>query len=163
MGVVYERRGVPVLEDLVGFPQSRLDVAFAKDHGPGLVLKVEREVALGPDLRRIGLQRLLRVEHEGQLLVVDLDELERLLGDVPVDRRYRGDRLAHKAHRVVEHVPEMRGDILRGVVVLPSSGDGAGSVDELMRLVGDDRPDAGQRLRLRHVDAPDARVRMGAP
>ena len=123
---------------------------------------VQREVALGPDLRRVRLERLFRIEHERQHLVVDRDQPQRFFGDVAIDGRDRRDRLADEAHRVVERVAPLLGDLLDLVVVLLAAGDRPGAPDDLAVLVRDDRLHAGQRARLRRVDATDARVRMRA-
>src|SRR5262249_57446551 len=48
-------------------------------------------------------QRLLRIKHCRQLLVLDVDEPQRLVGRVGVDRGDRRDRLAHKPHLVPRH------------------------------------------------------------
>ncbi len=128
-----------------------------------MVLKIQREVTLGPDGRSTRLQGLLWIEDERQLFVVDLDELERLLGHVPVDRGHSGHGLADEAHGVVEHVPNVFSDILGRVVVLPPPRYGARAVDQLVCLVRDDRPHARQGLGLRYVDTADTRVWVGAP
>ena len=128
-----------------------------------MVVAVQREVALGPDRRSTGLESLLGIEDERQLFVVDLDEMERILGYVSVDRSHCRDRLADEAHRVVEHVPNVSGPILGRVVVLLPARYGARAVNQLVGLVRDDRPHPGQGLRPGHVDAPDARVRVWAP
>ena len=50
------------------------------------------------DERRALLPRLERVEHDRQRLVLDLDQVARVLGDVAVLGDHRGDRLAVVAH-----------------------------------------------------------------
>ena len=110
--VVDERRGVAVLEDLVGGRESGLYITPAERHRAGLVLEVERKIALGPDPRCAVFQRFLGVEDEGQLLVVDPDEAERLLCRMAVDSGDGGDRLAHELDRIIEHVAAVDGDVL---------------------------------------------------
>ena len=55
----------------------------------------------------------------GSDFVVDRDQLQRFFGDVPIDRRDGGHRLADEAHRIVERVAPLLGDLLDLVVVLP--------------------------------------------
>ena len=104
LGVVHEGGGIAIFEDLRRRLQRLVDVAAFLADRLRFVAVVEREVAFRPDLRRAGLERLLHVEDERQQLVVDHDEGERFFGDVPVDRRHRGHRLADEPHRVVEGV-----------------------------------------------------------
>ena len=82
-----------------------------------------------------GFERFLGIEHERQRLVVDRDQLQRFLGDMPVDRRDRGDRLANEPDRVVERVAAMLGDLLHVLVVLLAAGDRSGAPDDLAVLV----------------------------
>jgi hypothetical protein len=56
-----------------------------------------------PELRSAVLHRPLSVEDERQYLVLDLDELERVFGNVAVDGSDDGHGLARIADRVVEH------------------------------------------------------------
>ncbi len=42
----------------------------------------------------------LRCDHDRQRLVLDLDQVGRVLGDVSVLRNHEGDRLAHVAHHL---------------------------------------------------------------
>ena len=148
--VVHEGRRVAILEHVIGRRANAcVDIAALVRDRLRLVARVQREVALGPDLRRVGLQRLFRIEHERQHLVVDRDQLQRLFGDVPIDGGDGGDRIAHEPHRVVERVAPLLGDLLDLVVVLLAAGDRAGAPHDLAVLVRDDRLDARQRLRLR--------------
>ena len=155
------RRGLEGhLDDLVGRREARLDVAH-------LVFDALRDVrrllrrridAAGDHVveqeRRIGLHRLVDVDDVRQHLVVDLDQLQRLLGDGGAGGRHGGDRMAlveHflARHDVARHVPEIHRDALRADIV-----------ELLLREVrgGHHRLDALQRLRFRDVDRADARV-----
>ena len=108
----------------------------------------------------VGVERLLRIHHRRQRVVVDVDELERVLRDVPALGDDVGDLLALEAHLV-------------------GGQDGLGVVrqrrhprevvteqrrprDALEGLAGDDGNDARQRLGSRRVDRVDAGVREGA-
>ena len=163
LGVLHEGRGVSILEHLIGRPESRLRVPARSPRWSRLVREIQREVTLGPDRRSARLEGLLKIEDKRQLFIVDLDELERLFGHVPVDRGHRGHGLADEAHRVIEHIPNVFSDILGRVVVLAPPRYGARTVDQLVCLVRDDRPHARQGLGPRYVDTADARVRMWAP
>ena len=60
----------------------------------------------GIQQRRAGRERGERIDDDRQRLVVDLDQLERVLGDRPTRRDDRRDRLADEAHPVArEHTP----------------------------------------------------------
>ena len=98
------------------------------------------------------LQRLFRIEHERQHFVVDGDQPQRLFGDVAIDGGDGRHRLADEAHRIVERVAALLGDLLDLVVVLPAAGDRARAPDDRAVLVREHRLDAGQRQRLRGVD-----------
>ena len=58
-----------------------------------------------------GLQRRARVAHDRQRLVLDIDQLQRVLGEIAALRRDRRDRLADEAHllrREAVHAPLLR-------------------------------------------------------
>ena len=97
--------------------------------------------------------RLERVEHDGQRLVLDLDQVARVLGDVAVLGDHGRDRLAVVAHLLDrDHVLDDR------------AGAEGGQRRRVLGHVGagDDADHARQRLRLRGVDGDDARVRVRA-
>ena len=98
------------------------------------------------DERRVVGERRLEVGHDGQRLVVDLDQRRRLLGDLGRRRRDAGDDVALEAHGVLrEQAP----------VLDHAAVEHVGHV-----LVRDDGEHAGQRARLRRVDPRDPRVRV---
>ena len=80
----------------------------------------------------------------GQRLVVDLDQRCRLLGDLGGRRRDAGDDVALEAHRVLREEPP---------VLDHATVEDVGHV-----LVGHDGEHAGERARLRRVDARDPRM-----
>ena len=100
------------------------------------------------DERRAGLDRFDRIEHGGQVLVLDLDERQRLFRDVRIERGHHGDLLADEAHAIAReqrHVEHAAPD------------------EEVRHVRGrEDREHAGQRASLHGVDADDARVRERA-
>ena len=102
--------------------------------------------------------RLVHAQHRRQRLVLDLDQVERVLGDVRVDGADRGHGVA-RVERLVggEHVVA---DPLERSERLPEVDHVA--VDPREVRVRDDGLDAVQRERLRGVDAHDPRVRMRA-
>ena len=118
------------------------------------VLGVERNVAFGPDLDGVGFERFFLIENERQNFVIDRDVAQRFFGGVPVDGGDGGDGFAHEAHRIVEGVAALFGDLLDVVGVLAAAGDGARAPDELAVLVRDHGLDAGhgERLSKRRCD-----------
>ena len=123
--------------------QGGLDVAAR------VTRRRQQVVVLGIDARRARLERFGGVEHRGQRLVFDLDQLRRLARDA---RGFGGDRRQHVA------------DVAR----LLALGDEAGPVGVDLAdpavarhvLGGRDRGDAGKRERLGDVDAHDPRARV---
>ena len=110
-------------------------------------------VLLVTDERRAIGQRLLRVHHRGERIVVHLDELQRVGGDVGALGDHRRDLLPLEAHLVGDE------DRLR---VTRQRGH-PGQVVRLESLTGDDRHHAGERLRPLAVDRVDPGVGEGAP
>jgi hypothetical protein len=106
-------------------------------------------LAVGVDLHRARVERLLRVEVGGQELVHHLDGIERLDGGVLVDRRHRGHAVAH-----VEHLVQGQ-RILVGRPRDDAVGDGKVAA-------GDHRVHARHGQRPARIDGDDARVRVGA-
>ena len=122
--VVHERGGVAIFEHVVGSAEAFLDVAALASDGLALhCCGIERQVALRPDLQRAGLERLFRFQHERQHLVFHRDQPQRLFGGVPIGRRNRRHRIADEAHRIVERVAALLGDLLDVVVVLHAARD----------------------------------------
>ena len=150
------------LDDDVGLGETGVDVAeLGGQHGREVRrLGRRRRDALG-DLvlvqqRRVGGHRLLDVDDVRQHLVLDLDQLQRALGD---QLRGGGDGSDGVAvvqhllarHHAARHVAEVDHEFARG-------GNQHGHVGEV--IAGDHGLDAGQLLGGRGVDALDARVRM---
>jgi hypothetical protein len=102
--------------------------------------------------RRARRERLLHGDGCGELLVLDLDQVERFLGDFFAHRGDGGDTFAPVAHLAVEDVLvfcERHGARLRRAVVQHARD----------ALVREDCLHTGIRKRLRRVDALDVRVR----
>ena len=135
--------------DAVGGRERAVDVAPVEAPFPD-------EVAAGVVVhdRRVGVARAPGVDVDAERLVLDLDELGGVPGEVAGRSHDGDDGLAH-----VPGLPD------RHAVVLDLVGRGAGAgirVGQLGHLVADERAvHAVQRLRLRHVDADDAGVRVG--
>jgi hypothetical protein len=104
-------------------------------------------VRLGVDQRRARLERVVRVGEDRQVLVLDLDQFQRRLGDGLRLRRDGGDLVAQAAHAVGFQREVVLGDADRA---LPGHVGG-----------GDHRMHAGQRLRRRGVDGLDLRMHPG--
>jgi hypothetical protein len=91
---------------------------------------------------------LERIDRGGQRLVLDLDQVEGLLGDGRLVGGHRGHRLAHEHHAVDrEHGVGARRRLLLQMRDV---------------LGGDDRAHAGQRLRRAGVDRHDLGVGVWA-
>ena len=118
------------------------------------VVDVVRGLALlvVTDQGRVLGERLLRARDRRERLVVDLDQLERVLRDVRRLGDHGRDLLALEAH------------LVRGEHSLRVAGERRhpGEVVRRERLAGDHRHDAGQLRRPRDVDRADARVRERA-
>ena len=144
-----------VLEDAVGLLEAPLDVA---DHDARAIAHVavavedrDRRVAL-PRLvhqRRPRRERRLEVEHRGQRLVDHLDRGQGRLGRLGRGRRHGRHRLPH-----VAHFPGGEDRLVLEAAAVAHLGHVGGA---------DDRAHAGERARAPHVEAHDARVRLGAP
>ncbi len=105
------------------------------------------------DERRAVLLRLERVEHDRQRLVLDLDQVARVLGDVAVVGDHRRHCLTVVAHlldgdHVLDDLPGAEGRQRRR---MPGHVGACHDADH-----------ARQCLRLRRVDPEDARVRVRA-
>jgi hypothetical protein len=112
-------------------------------------------VEVGMQDRRVGLERLKRLEHRRQFFILDLDQVERALGDVLVgggDGRYA---LAKEAHPIVGQyrnvlhrpAPQSTPDI--------SAGDDGMDPWDLLRLCRVDTDDAGVSVRTMERLAPE--------
>ena len=124
------------LEDVVGLRKALFDVAFVDHFG-------RVDVAVG----RVHLGRVFahggdRIEHGRQRLVVDLDLLQGLVGDLLGDRRHRRDAVAGVEHVVVD----------QHRLVLERGAEG---IDRNF-LAGEHRHHAGHGLGRTGVDALDA-------
>jgi hypothetical protein len=119
-------------------PASQVGLAL-----PGLVVA---------DQRRVGVERLAGVDDCGQRVILDVDQLERVVRRVLVGRNDKGDLLALEADLVSrEHGLRVVGD-----------GRHPREPERLEVLGGDDRGDVGVRECPRGVDRDDARMRVRA-
>ncbi len=140
---------------------------LARDHDVGvgeiLIERPEREFTMhcyvgGPALRMehgvAGCRdRGLGIDHRRQLLVVDLDQLERVLGDIAALGGDDRDRLADVAHAVERHAALLDRRI-------GETGQGPGDLGDVG--AGHDQGHARQRLCPADIDRLDARVRVRA-
>ena len=137
----------------VGRGEGRVRVARGVGERPAHVV--------GPvvvELRRVGRERRVEVGHHGQRLVLDLDQLERVLGDVAAHRDHGRDGLTHPAD-AVGRKRMGPGDALLG------NGEPDHRLlarDRREVPAGDDVEDPGQLTGLADVDTPDACMRHGA-
>ena len=164
--------GELALDDYVRLRESVLDVADAELEPVGeigrsvgvppsarsAVRAVHREQALVENRRAVR-QRVLGAQNGGQDFVIDVDEVERALGDGGVSGGDGGDGVSD-----IQRL--LAGDYVAAVEAVVDSR-AFRLVDELRRDVrqvggGDDGADSGQRLGARCVYPPYARVGMGA-
>src|SRR5215510_8798596 len=100
-------RNVSVLEGLVGFFETLFQIAPRFFDRCAESALPHREITFRSDLWRIWFQCFVGIEHMGQLFILDLDQLQRLFGDVSVCCRYCGHRITDVADRVVEDKTSM--------------------------------------------------------
>ena len=139
-------------DDRVGLgerPVGRLLVAGLPGRAREVVALTGLVVA---DQRRVGVERLARVDDRRQRLVLDVDQLQRVVRRVLVGRDHERDLLALEAHLVArEH----------GLRVVGDRGH-PGQAERLEILGRDDGRDVRVGERLRGVDRDDAGVRVRA-
>ena len=114
---------------------------------------VARDVRAEPVMQHgaVGFERIGRPQGDRQRLVIDLDQLQRVLGEVTVRRHHHGDRLADIAHALDRDRPALDVRLHAGEQRRPERG-------HLGR--GDHRRDALRGARRAHVDRADDRMRM---
>ena len=134
---------------LVELDLARLDLNQRIGLADDQAIQEIRMLAIGPvgaDLRRVGIERMVGVEHGGQRLQLQDDRLhagQRGLGRVG---GHRGDGFAHVAHLLVrQHVLVFDRETVQPVI------------EEI--VAGDHGAHAGDRQRGRHVQLHDASVR----
>jgi hypothetical protein len=132
--------------NLVGGREARGDVAFHQR-----VLKADIFRREGMELRRAVGERLGDRDHRRQFFVVDLDRVERRLCGSIVDGGDRRDGLAGIGDTIDRH------DRVVFALAAADVGIEAGEI-----RADENGYDAGNLLRGRGVDAPDARVRVRA-
>jgi hypothetical protein len=146
---LHEGRDQPLLDEPPADDDVRVGEGLLRVGSRAGLAGVEDEVVAGVRRRvvvaeiRFGLDRLVHVEHHGQQVVVDVDELDGVLG---------GDLAAGDDHR----------DGLTDVVDLVHGDRGVPGIDH----VGGDRPGAGDRSLFfgevaSRVDGDDARRLLG--
>ncbi len=126
------------------------EVILDRTEGVGMAMRDVARPALRMQHRiAAGAQRGLRIDDHRQVLVLDLDQITRVLGNIAAlgdDRRHRladvphaihGDAVLH--HRRTRELRRRTGDLLR-------------------LLAGHDENHTGERFRFRGIDALDARV-----
>ena len=174
VALVVHRRVELALEDDVRLGEAGVEVALCeldalRDVGGAVAVLLgalgaeEAEDLLGRDAlvddRRVFRHRVLHVHHRLEHLVLDLDEVEGVLGDVGVVRGDGGHGVAAVerlvgGEDVVEHPARAGG--------LAFAHEQLGVVLPREVLVRDDRRHARQRRGLRRVDRDNARVRVRA-
>ena len=108
--------------------------------------------------RRVRPHRLARVHHRRQQLVIDLDQADRLGGDVRAARRDGRDRVAAVQDLVLGQ--DVVAQVAHVGLAQLSEPGARGAVRHVG--AGDDRVHPRQRRRLPGIDRLDARVRVGA-
>ncbi len=144
--------------DVMGAGEGRLDGA--------LVAEREEEAlvvgAFRPELRGAGRERFFGRGDGGQRLVLDLDQLRRVLREIHTLGDDKGDGVADQ-HRAVLRQRRARWHEHRRAVAASARNDRAGGAEFLGRPVfaGQHREHARHLLRGTDVDGADARMRMG--
>ena len=118
---------------------------------PGLGSTPSREDRIVVQHGRRRLHRLVDIGHVRQNLVVDLDQLQRLLGRAGIDRGDRGHGVAVIERLLARHA--VVEDVVHGRIAIGEVGQIGG---------GDHRLHAWKLLGLRRVDVPDLRVGVWA-
>ena len=153
-----ERRGVgapeveALAEDVRGARERPVDVAR-------LELDVREVVVAQLVVQQLRPRRecLLRVEHRRQRVILDVDQLGRVLGDGARRRDDGGDRLAHETHAVEREHVAGAGLGLRSRRDRCREGRQVAQV-----LAADDQGDPVEGARPRDVDRDDPSVGVGA-
>ena len=157
VALVHRARLEGALDDDVGLGEAGLHVAGLEHHGAGDVRRLALELVPLMQDRRVVLDRVLDLDDVGQDLVVHLDQRTGMRGHFLADRRDGGDRMAVEQRLLARH----------DVAAHPAHVLDA----EHHRLVERELDDvvarhhrlhAGQRLGLRRIDRPDARMRVRA-
>ncbi len=145
----------PVLDHDVGVGERRVDVAAG--NGP-----VERDVLRNAvvELRRACLRRALRIDDGRKRLVVDIDQIHGVLRLIPALGHDNGDAVADVADDVLCQ-DRIRTDAKIGVRHEPEARHGLQALLRICRGVNGNHARGGAGPR--RVDAPDPRVRVGAP
>ena len=132
-----------VFDDHVGVGEGLGDVAALEIqvHGDVVRLVVVHQ-------RRAVFHRFFGVEHAGQRLPIDFDQIDRFFGDIGIDGRHRRDFFADVA------------GLADGENILVGKECAPGPLDRVFG--GDDGAHAGKFFRLAGVDVANARVRVGA-
>ncbi len=155
---VFQRHGRVALggkfffDDQVAAAEGRIDVADVDLKVGGDV--VRRGVM---ELRRARLHGRARVGDGAEGFIVNVDQLQRILGDVAVLRDDHGDRIADVADFV-----RCQRCLLRALQAGYDSGAHGNGFHSRHIGRGQDAEDAGQFQRRRRIDFDDARVGVGA-
>jgi len=107
--------------------------------------------------RRIRPDRGFRIDHDRQRLEIDLDQFERVFGEIAALGHHRDHRLADIAHLALRQRNQRRGVIVRHARCGEQRFDAAFEIG-----AGKHRHHAGRRARRRALDRQDTRMRMVA-
>ena len=160
--VVHVGGGVAILEHVVGCAEALLDVSTPVDFRFGLVLRIERDIAVRPDLDAFRAKSFFLIEHEGKRFVFNGDEPQGLFRDMPIGRGDGCYRFPEKAHRVVEGIASLSGDFLDLVNVLPPAGDRARTPNDSAILMRQNELDARKRQGFGDINLANLSVSMRA-
>ncbi len=106
-----------VFDDDIGVGKSLVDRAKRKEP---MVNQVGALVL--PNDRAVRFERLLRIHDRRENFVFDLDQLERVLGDVTARRRNRGDGIADEPNFIMRNAVARPTDRKAGDRLRPSLG-----------------------------------------
>ena len=123
-----------------------------------LAAEADVVAAAGIDQRPAGLTRAVDIGDDGKVLVVDLDQLQRILGDRPALGNDCNHRLPGPDH-AVERQRQLR---CRGHALEMVERAGPGRADLCEIVTGRNEMHAFERARLLDIDGDDLRMRMRA-
>ena len=154
IALMHQLRAKTIFENFIRLGEATLDIALARAH-QGLDVFQSRRLGLRPVIAlivrmehgRLRHHGLKRIEHCRQLLVFDVDQMNRFLRGIGIDGGHRCDIFADVANPILRqyrHIFEHRADKL-GIEI----------------SCGDDRLYAGQIFRPADIDIDDTRVSIG--
>ena len=140
---MHEAAIIALFKHLIRGGKTGGEVPVVGHHRCRVVVHIKAQIPFRPNAWRIGRQGRFGFQDKGEQLVVDRNQRQGLLSDVPIGGRDRSDRITHATHRIVKDIAPLPCDLLDGIVVLTSTGHRTRPPDHLGILVGNHGPHAG--------------------